>query len=157
MELKTKAKPDGHDKPLQMERGSSVVERRTRNQVSPGSKPLWYRFEDWAFSFSPLTPQLTQLFNEYLAIDSGGNVSDLDFARKCSVARMLPGEAGLVSEWTGLPGEKKSVKRSERTKGPDTGLYKNYANLFLFLLPSLLVITNNSDSQMFIGCQMSFM
>ena len=45
-----------------MERGSSVVECRTRNQVSPGSNPLCYRFEDWAFSFSPLTPQLTQLY-----------------------------------------------------------------------------------------------
>ena len=45
-----------------VERGSSVVERRTRNQVSPGSNPLWYRFEDWAFSFSPLTPLLTQLY-----------------------------------------------------------------------------------------------
>ena len=36
--------------------------------------------------------------NEYLAIDSGGNVSDLVFACNCSVARMLPGEAELVSE-----------------------------------------------------------
>ena len=42
--------------------GSSVVEHRTRNQASPGSNPLWYRFEDWAFSFSPLTPLLTQLY-----------------------------------------------------------------------------------------------
>ena len=45
-----------------VERGSSVVERRTRNQVSPGSIPLCYHFEDWAFSFSPLTPLLTQLY-----------------------------------------------------------------------------------------------
>ena len=44
------------------ERGSSVVECRTRNRVSPGSNPLWYRFEDWAFSFSSLTPLLTQLY-----------------------------------------------------------------------------------------------
>ena len=29
----------------------------------------------------------------YLAIDSGGNASDLVFARNCSIARMLPGEA----------------------------------------------------------------
>ena len=58
---------------------------------------IWYRFEDWAFSFSPLTPQLTQLY-EYLAIDSGGNVSDLVVARNYCMARMLPGEAELVSE-----------------------------------------------------------
>ena len=36
--------------------------------------------------------------NEYLAVDSGGYVSDLVFARNCSIARMLPGEAELVSE-----------------------------------------------------------
>ena len=34
----------------------------------------------------------------YLAIDSGGNVSDLVLARNCCLARMLPGEAELVSE-----------------------------------------------------------
>ena len=39
---------------------------------------------------------------------------------------MLPGEAELVSEWTGLPG----VERSERSNGPDTALYKNYRYLF---------------------------
>ena len=31
--------------------------------------------------------------NEYLTIDSGGNVSDLVLARNCCLARMLPGEA----------------------------------------------------------------
>ena len=36
--------------------------------------------------------------NEYLAIDSGGNVSDLVVARNCYTTRMLPGEADLVSE-----------------------------------------------------------
>ena len=40
----------------------SAVECRTRNQVRPHLNPLWYRFEDWAFSFSPLMPQLTQLY-----------------------------------------------------------------------------------------------
>ena len=83
-----------------MERGSSVVECRTRNQVSPGVRiPLCYRFEDFAFSFSPLTPLLTQLcINEYLAIDSGGNVSDLALVRNCCLARMLPREAEFVLE-----------------------------------------------------------
>ena len=64
--------------------------------------------------------------NECLAIDSGGNVSDLALARNCCMARMLPGEAALVSEWTGLPGRAKSVKRFERSNGLDTALYKNY-------------------------------
>ena len=39
-----------------------------------------------------------------LAIDSGGHASDLIVARNCCMARMLPEEAELVSEWTGLPG-----------------------------------------------------
>ena len=42
---------------------------------------------------------------------------------------MLPGEAELVSEWPGLPGEAKSVKRFERSNGLDTELYKNYLYL----------------------------
>ena len=36
--------------------------------------------------------------DEYLAIDSGGHVSDLALVRNCCLARMLPGEAELVSE-----------------------------------------------------------
>ena len=36
--------------------------------------------------------------NEYLAIDGGGNMSDLVFAGNCNVARMLPREAKLVPE-----------------------------------------------------------
>ena len=91
---------------------SSAVECRTRNQVSPGSNPplkighfrslLWH-------------PSCLSYTNEYPAIDSGRNVNDL-VARNCCMARMLPGEAELVSEWTGLPGRAKSVKRNERSK-----------------------------------------
>ena len=46
-------------------------------------------------------------------------MSDLVFARNCCLGRMLPGEAELVSERTGLPGEVKSVKRFERSNEPD--------------------------------------
>ena len=49
-------------------------------------------------------PSWLSCINEYLAIDSGGNVSDSVFARNCCMARMLPGEAELVSEWTRVPG-----------------------------------------------------
>ena len=49
---------------------------------------------------------------------------------------MLPGEAELVSEWTGLPGEAKSVKRFERSNGLDTALYKNY----LYLLSTCYIV-----------------
>ena len=56
--------------------GSSAVECRTRTRESPGSNPLCYRFEVWAFSFSPRCPSSISCINEYLAIDSGGNVSE---------------------------------------------------------------------------------
>ena len=59
-----------------VERGSSVVECRTRNRESPGLNPLCYRFEDWAFSFSSRRLSRLSCINEYLAIDSGGNVSE---------------------------------------------------------------------------------
>ena len=39
---------------------------------------------------------------------------------------MVPGEAELVSEWTGLSGRATSVKRFERPNGLDNLLYKNY-------------------------------
>ena len=64
--------------------------------------------------------------NEYLAIDSGGHVSDLVVVRNCCMTRMRPEEAELVSEWTGLSGRVKSEKRFERSNGLDTALYKNY-------------------------------
>ena len=51
-------------------------------------------------------------------------MSDLVVARNCCMTRMLPGEAELVSECTGLPGRAKSVKRFERSNGLDNALYK---------------------------------
>ena len=59
-----------------MERSSSAVESQTRNQVSPGSNPLCDRFKVWAFSFSPWHPSSLSCINEYLAVDSDGNVSE---------------------------------------------------------------------------------
>ena len=47
---------------ITVECGSSVIERRTRNQESPGSNHPCYRFEAWAFLFYPLTPQSTELY-----------------------------------------------------------------------------------------------
>ena len=54
-----------------------------------------------------------------------GNASDLVLARNCCLARMLPGEVELVSEWTGISGRSKSVKRFQWSNGLDTALYKN--------------------------------
>ena len=55
-------------------------------------------------------------------------MSDL-VVRNCCMARMLPREAELVLERTGVSGRSKSVKRFARSSGLDTALYKNY--LFL--------------------------
>ena len=38
---------------------------------------------------------------------------------------MLNGEVELMSERTGLPGRENSIKRFERSNGPDIALYKN--------------------------------
>ena len=97
----------------------------------PGFEPLFVTVSNIGhFRSLQCGPSWLSCINEYLAIDSGGNVSDLALARNCCLARMLPGEAELVSEWTCLPGEAKSVKRFERSNGLDTALYKNYLYLF---------------------------
>ena len=45
------------------------------------------------------------------------------FAPNCSIARMLPGGAELVSERTGLPGSAREGKQHfERSNGPDIAL-----------------------------------
>ena len=115
-----------------MEHGSSALGRMPDSQSSePGFESRFVAVSNIGH-FRSLHWRLCSLscINEYLTIDSGGNVSDLALARNCCLARMLPGEAELVSEWTGLSGEAKSVKRFERSKGLDTALYKNYLYLF---------------------------
>ena len=55
---------------------AQLVECRTRNRESPGSNPRCYRFEVRAFSFTLRRLSRLSCINEYLAIDSGGNVSE---------------------------------------------------------------------------------
>ena len=81
-----------------VERGSSAVECQTRNKVSPGSNPALLLCRRLGIFVLSIDVPVDSAVNEYLAIDSGGNVSDLVLAHNCSVARMLPGEAELVSE-----------------------------------------------------------
>ena len=84
--------------PTTVERGSSAVERQTHNLGSTGSNPPLLPFRSLGIFILSTMPQFTRLNNEYLGIDAGGNVSDLVLVRNCCMARMLPGEAELVSE-----------------------------------------------------------
>ena len=88
--------------------------------------PLCHRFEDLVFSFSPLMPQLTQLYKWVPGHREWWKCEWIVVAHNCCVARMLTREVELVSEWTGLPGRAKSLKRFERSNGLNTALYKNY-------------------------------
>ena len=75
-----------------VERGSSLVECRTRNQESLSSNPPLLPFRSLAFSFA--SRRLSRLSCIY---DSGGHVSE-ESLRNCCMARMFPREAGLVLE-----------------------------------------------------------
>ena len=55
---------------------AQLVECRTRNRENPGSNPRCYLFEVWAFSFTSRRLSRLSCINEYLAIDSGGNMSE---------------------------------------------------------------------------------
>ena len=66
-------------------------------------------------------------------------MNDLVLARNCCMARMLPGEAELVSECTGLPGRAKSVG--------------NTVMIFLYVPPALLTNPKMSSAVLwFNGC-----
>ena len=81
-----------------VERGSSAVECRTRNRASPLSTPPLLPFRRLSIFVLSIDALVDSVVYEYLAIESGGNVSDLVVARNCCMARILPGEAELVSE-----------------------------------------------------------
>ena len=57
-----------------------------------------FRFRGLGIFVLSIDALVDSAVNEYLAIDSGENVSDLVVARNCCMARMLPREAELVSE-----------------------------------------------------------
>ena len=66
--------------------------------MSPDSNPPLLTFRRLGIFVLSIDAPVDSAVNEYLAIDSGVNVSDLVVARNCCMARMLPGEAELVSE-----------------------------------------------------------
>ena len=70
-------------------------------------------------------------------------MSDLVVAHNCCMDRMLPGEAGLVSEWAGLPG-RKSVKRFERSNGLLNIPLPFYVSI-LFKWKGFLMYTNSKS------------
>ena len=59
-----------------VERGSSVGRMPDSQSRELGFEPRCYRFEVWAFSFTSRRLSRLSCINEYLAIDSGGNVSE---------------------------------------------------------------------------------
>ena len=61
---------------LLMERGSSVGRMPDSQSREPGFEPRCYRFEVWAFSFTSRRLSRLSCITEYLAIDSGGHVSE---------------------------------------------------------------------------------
>ena len=61
---------------LFVERGSSVGRMPDSQSTEPGFEPRCYRFEVLAFSFTSRRLSRLSCINEYLAIDSGGNVSE---------------------------------------------------------------------------------
>ena len=68
-------KSDNHEV-YYVERGSSVGRMPDSQSREPGFEPRCYRFEVWAFSFTSRRLSRLSCINEYLAIDSGGNVSE---------------------------------------------------------------------------------
>ena len=90
-----------------LERGSSAVECRTRNQGSPGPNPPLLPFQSLGIFILSTMPQFTQLYKRVPGYRQWWKCEQIVIARNCCVARMLPREAELVSEWTGLPGEEK--------------------------------------------------
>ena len=61
---------------MQYNSGSSVGRMPDSQSREPGFEPHCYRFEVWAFSFTSRRLSRLSCINEYLAIDSGGNVSE---------------------------------------------------------------------------------
>ena len=84
------------------------------------------------------TPQSTQLYKWATGYRHRWKCVWIVFAHNCCMARMLPREVKLVSEWTGLPGRAKSVKRFEPSNGLDTALYKNIH--FYICIPGIYIM-----------------
>ena len=87
--------------------GARQLSVRTPDSQSRLDPPFATVSKFWQFRSLHWHPGWLSCINECLAVDSGGNVSGLVVARNCCMARMLPGEAELVSEWTGASGEEK--------------------------------------------------
>ena len=61
---------------ITVERGSSVGRMPDSQSREPGFETRCYRLEVWTFSFTSRRLSRLSCINEYLAIDSGGNVSE---------------------------------------------------------------------------------
>ena len=74
--------------------------------------------------------------NEYLAIYSGGHVSDLVFARNEASLECFPEKPSWCRNEQVCQGGQKC----KALFGPDIALYKNYLYLFLFFLFGIMYI-----------------
>ena len=94
--------------------------------------------------------------NEYLAIDSGGHVSDLVFARNAASLECFPEKPSWCRNEQVCQGGQ-NVKRFERSNGPDIALYKNYLFLPLVAVSALPRLKSAAISCSFCFTSGSFM
>ena len=85
---------------------SSAVEFRILKRQRLGSNPLRCCMEAWTFSFSPQCPSSLSCINEYLAIDGGRDASKKSLHAVIAVWLNVSQRSRVVSEWTGLLGER---------------------------------------------------
>ena len=111
-------------------RGNSAVERRTRNQVSPGSNPPLLPFRRLGIFVLSTITQSTQLYKWVPGYRQWWKYEWIVFARNCCVARILPREAKLGRNEQVCHGW--GVKHFERSNGLDTALYKTPLYLLSF-------------------------
>ena len=83
-----RARQRTHDRPRTTDHGCHICLRK-RYPPHPGG----FRGLNCLARLALARERTPSCINVYLAIDSGGNVSDLVLARNCCLARMLPEEA----------------------------------------------------------------
>ena len=121
----------------------SAIERTTVNRGSPGSNPLCYHFEVWPFSFYPRHPSPLSCVNVYLAIDSGGNMSEYYSCSNCCMIEYFPEKSS--SCWGEQIYQGVKCKTCERSNGRILRYIHTNLDLFLTFPLSLLQMSSVSS------------